>query len=224
MRIYKLLTGHYVDLAAIVDVRSGAQDKPRPGSDLSFEIRYALHNDVVRFSFDWRNCLEAVQRLPAAFPGLEEKLLGRDGAEAQSAVLRIVEDDLIREWKNYTGSLAVVADPIFRFADGTAIDLSEILDVSAPALLEEDVYGFSILYKGQAERRVFSYNCYDTATADLLGLDFEAALASPHADAADRVALDVLATHVDALVDAWRKFQTDRIGGPFGLSRGFEFP
>ncbi|WP_327209917.1 hypothetical protein [Rhizobium leguminosarum] len=203
-RIYRLLTGHYVDLAAIVELRSG--QRGGPGSDFTFGIQYELRNEPVWFSIGFMNCLDIALQHPTVFAGLEKGLLAGDNDSAAS-VCQIVQDDLVRAWREHKGTAGEAVDPIFRSADGTSIDLSEILDVSAPALLEEDVYGFSILYKGQAERRVFSYNCYDTATADLLGLDFEAALASPHADAADRVALDVLATHVDALVDAWRKFK-----------------
>jgi hypothetical protein len=150
-------------------------------------------------------CLDLARRHPTVFAGLEKRLLAGDNDSA-AAVFKIVQDDLVRAWRGYKDSVVVAADPIFRFADGTSIDLSEILDISAPILADADIYGFSILYRGHPERRRFLYDCYDALTAELLGPDFEEALANPHADA-DKVALDALEIHVDALVEAWRKFK-----------------
>jgi hypothetical protein len=49
-RIYKLLTGHYVNLASILELRPGNEERDTPGSELSFGIQYEFRNEPVWFS------------------------------------------------------------------------------------------------------------------------------------------------------------------------------
>lgn len=208
-RIHRLLDGRHVDLASILEVDEVDVASEQPLS-LSFKVRFELLDNPVSFGFDRLSAHLAAAADPQTFGHRGAGLILEPGnpssRKAMLEVAQLVRDDLLQAWKAFKDSARTTADPIFRFADGTNVDLSSVLDVSAPAVFEGDAYGFSILYRGHPERRFFSYNCYDHATAELLGLDFEEALASPHGDP-DRVALAKLGDHVDALVGAWREFK-----------------
>lgn len=145
---------------------------------------------------------------PAYFPGLAQKLQGQGGREAQLEVIKIVEDDLIAAWKRYLDSGKVTADPIFLFDDTTTIDLSAVLEISRVTWVEELVLAFSVLYRGHSERRLFAYPIFNGTgeMAELLGLEFEEALADPHGDP-EGVALRVISRNVERLVDAWREYK-----------------
>lgn len=208
-RIHKLLDGRHVDLAAILEIDQIAETSQQP-LHFGFKVRYQLVDSPVHIGFDRLSAHLAAAADPKAFgdrgAGIILEPRSPASRTAMLEVAQLLRDDLLTAWKTYKGADRSSADPVFRFADGTSVDLSSVLDVSAPFVAEGEAYAFSILYRGHPERRVFAYNCYDHSTAELLGLDFEEALASPHGDP-DRVALAKLGDHVDALVDAWRKFK-----------------
>jgi hypothetical protein len=107
-------------------------------------------------------------------------------------------------------------NPIHRFFDGTCIDMSQMLDISAPRLSNTEaskvdlLLEFSITYKGRETPRVFSFPIKEAVDTHSLGH----ALTTAYWDGVDgigQIALAALAGCIDELVTDWANFRTEEL-------------